>query len=1174
MFNGSFLYSATNMSKFAEKLLILKSVAEVQLERLEYLKRIFTNPKQRPVWATDTQFQKVNAALLRKFPEFDSSIEKTQGFEFFSQKAKIFFDELEPFYMILVDTFDFKEATVAVLGEIGSNTVEMKLDDNPTVTCAFLELFTLYAQTNLLMASIEEKKLIMAVYYKLHFFVKCTNEPNFPRLASYVNNFTDPIKAMQDEFKSLSSSMGKTLVNLMAMYTKLRTVNMLRKEGSLNIFLKPEEMCRPIVDKYHYQIPKSDAIGNWILFGFLLVPETLSLPSAVELCKMALSESFVWPVHRNTVVQLHADYENLFSIYKSKTLNLTKQKKVIQDALKEVLSQAPAKHRARRIFLRQELSSLYRLFSDNPGLLAPKFQVLLCAMALVKEEIFWYFRHLRASLPKGSGKKGTMEEELKDNRICELIFLMERLVSLVKTHKKIIQSYYLEYLRGAHSVRLHEICGNSNFSSSVGNGIAMISNAILEEINGVSPSDFDHNFKALRLNWFRIETSLSSLQSPIPLVRQREAVDRFNLVVQHTRFVDDIDALLMEYASLNELWYWRDLFLESFTTSFREGPVQPLFIMAYLQLLSEFPSNATENIPGEREEIGTQCVHYAETMLGEIVQHVEQLLKRFVKYQSYLDAQLAEINAALIMQTKRKDFKPPKDFVNPVVPGSESFFRNRPNLERIRLLIRNAHQLFSAMNEVESITIYNQSFVPREFLFEKLVALLKALLRSNSTVEITGDDKRIERIIQRPSVLEGFANSVVNVLTSVQRYVDINIDDILRQVFLSECWVSPLGKDNSLDYITAEEADIKFEGSFLSNYVTWYGDFVSKKLLPSSPGVIVYSPARKGFISKSGSAFKAELYCDLNELRSLCTLIGPYGVKMIDREILKFIASNINGVKDHVSQNRQNLDELSKNFYSELACNETLKKMRDVDGFIARVIGIGNALCFRDLLHEALQLVVEERTPYISRVVSNELNQYRINTFLFPEFLPAVSLAVDCGLRVGVADQGLKKSLNRVVGSADAPLLDLLPYMFAASFTASFWRDAQYRAVIEGHTNNVHTLAKSINYMIILFKTITSSNPTEKDMVNQLRIFLEISSILLLRMARTPVKPDKNSPIDFPSIIIFMDKFLQESPLLTRDALEACIPYALLRNEWKAVYSASSKQGKDLKKDISGADVF
>lgn len=43
------------------------------------------------------------------------------------------------------------------------------------------------------------------------------------------------------------------------------------------------------------------------------------------------------------------------------------------------------------------------------------------------------------------------------------------------------------------------------------------------------------------------------------------------------------------------------------------------------------------------------------------------------------------------------------------------------------------------------------------------------------------------------------------------------------------------------------------------------------------------------------------MYTDMVELRSLCKLIGPYGVKVINREILKFILSNVNSIKVFIS---------------------------------------------------------------------------------------------------------------------------------------------------------------------------------------------------------------------------------------------------------------------------------
>lgn len=148
------------------------------------------------------------------------------------------------------------------------------------------------------------------------------------------------VRAMQDELRAIGTPLGNTLVNLMPLYAKIRTVTLLRKEGSLNITLKPEEMGRPTIDKFHFQMMHDSQLYLWITFGFLICPEALAANGAVELLKMVLNDGYVTPVFKGTVssdlgdshskktVQLHQEYETLFNTYKSKTLNLTKLKNI------------------------------------------------------------------------------------------------------------------------------------------------------------------------------------------------------------------------------------------------------------------------------------------------------------------------------------------------------------------------------------------------------------------------------------------------------------------------------------------------------------------------------------------------------------------------------------------------------------------------------------------------------------------------------------------------------------------------------------------------------------------------------------------------------------------------------------------------------------------------------
>lgn len=120
-----------------------------------------------------------------------------------------------------------------------------------------------------------------------------------------------------------------------------------------------------------------------------------------------------------------------------------------------------------------------------------------------------------------------------------------------------------------------------------------------------------------------------------------------------------------------------------------------------------------------------------------------------------------------------------------------------------------------------------------------------------------------------------------------------------------------------------------------------------------------------------------------------------------------------------------------------------------MDNFVLKSIAIGNALCFRDLMHEALRQVNEERVPFIYNTLTTAYNQYKRNTFLLPALIPVDCMAADSGIDPQTADQSLKMFLRKSVGSADAPLWDLLPFMYALSFHSNVWKDSTYKSILE-----------------------------------------------------------------------------------------------------------------------------
>eukprot|EP01119_Soliformovum_irregulare_P005153 TRINITY_DN1660_c0_g1_i1.p1 TRINITY_DN1660_c0_g1~~TRINITY_DN1660_c0_g1_i1.p1 ORF type:complete len:1147 (-),score=374.72 TRINITY_DN1660_c0_g1_i1:168-3608(-) len=1140
------------MAKLAERLTILNNAGQQLLTRLGYIKKVLAIPTQRPQFIGEPQFSKANTALLKKFPEFEANVEKTPGYELLTGKSKIFFDDLEPYYFAFVDVFEFKENAVACLNEAANSVTTLTMDDNPTLTISFFDLLTLYAQITFLQSMIEDRKLILAVYYKLFFFIRCTNEPNFARVANYAVACDNPVKIMQDELRTLTPTMTNTLISFFPLYSKMRTVAVLRKEGALSITLKPEEMTRPVTDKSIVQLGLDSQMTLWIVFGYLICPEALVPPGAIDLLKTALQEGFSLPLIRNVVLQIHNEFESMLGSYKGPKKEVSKFKKAPKEALDEFGKKGLQKHKEKRIYLRQELNSLVQLCTDQPGLLGPKFPLILSALSMAKSEVFWYFSHLKQAPPKG-GKKFT-EEESRDSRISELLFLIDSTCNIVRSNRQIIQRYYLEYLRGADLRKLREI-STSQFMSAVGTGISQILRSAMDELSSVNENS---DFKALRLNWFRIEASLSGKSSPTPLLKNRELVDRFNLITNHTKYVDDLDGLLERHASLAGLWYHKESFVDAFSRALKEGPNQPYHTLAFFRIMNEFPQTATNANPEERDEIGDGITQIAQRFFNEMTDRVVAILNEMAKNFISFDSQTADVNAAYMLLLKRKDVKVDKNAIVPVPPGSESNYRKRatPTIDRLRLYERNAFQLCSVLNKTEELVIFDQVLAPREYLKERIRDGLSKFIKASWQIDI-GDEKHPEKALQRPTIFEKNLHSYINAIKTIENYVDLDIGVLVAEVLLQEAYVPALGKSNTLDWINVDDPEIyKFsEQSSIVFIAQWYGDFVARKL--NTPGV-VYSPLREGFVSRAGLPFRADLYADVTEMKSLCNIVGPYGCKMIDREVLKFILNMVNSLKETLSNNKNVLEELRMNFTVEAQCTESLKRLRDADSFMQKAIAIGNALYFRELLQKGQMQSVSENVPQIARSVQNSFSEYRRNTFMAPELLPMDLLAKDAGIPLETADQPLKRFLSKSIGSADAALWDYLPLMFAASFTSNVWREAVYKPVVEAHVNNAHTLAKAINDLIIAFKAVTTSTGDEKEIVTLLRSFVEISSIILLRIARQ--KADKHTPVDFPSVIIFMDKFVQASPLLTADVLEECLPYSLLRNEYSSIYSNRGKK--------------
>jgi NCK-associated protein 1 len=292
-------------------------------------------------------------------------------------------------------------------------------------------------------------------------------------------------------------------------------------------------------------------------------------------------------------------------------------------------------------------------------------------------------------------------------------------------------------------------------------------------------------------------------------------------------------------------------------------------------------------------------------------------------------------------------------------------------------------------------------------------------------------------------------------------------------------------------------------------------------------------------------------------------MIGPYGVKLLDQEILKLVAVACRKLKELVNENRAACLELQKLFVEKDAeCLNALKMFRNLDAVVGLETSIGLALHFRELVHEALGVVMQDQAPFLRDAVTCTFLQYPRNTFMVEEFLACDILAFECGIPVGTADQKLKLALKDVIGSTadDAQLWSLLPTLTAATMLSKSWAESDYRTGVEGYRTNLHCVAKSLTQLVVVFKSLTSQTRNELEIQLLLEVFLEHSTVLLLRASQTDPrnlqKLTGNPPVtNWSDTMIFLDLFLEQAPYIERETLERILPYALLRSMYSQVYA-------------------
>lgn len=715
-----------------------------------------------------------------------------------------------------------------------------------------------------------------------------------------------------------------------------------------------------------------------------------------------------------------------------------------------------------------------------------------------------------------------------DRHLPELLFHMEDLRVLVRKYSQVMQRYYVQYLSHWDAICLKE---QMQKFPNCPEEEAVILSSLCSTISGLSVKQVEENetfnFFAFRLDWFRLQAYTSTQQSKLRLLEIKSLGQLMDMVQFHTKMVDNLDEMLRETSDLSIFCFYSRIFEEQFHMCL-EFPAQNRYIVAFPSICSHFQHCTHELCPEERHHIRERSLSVVNMFLDEMAKEAKNIITAICDAQCKMSDKLLPKNCAhLISQqiNRKKKEKNKKNAIEIEKPGKESYRKTRENLTTMDKLHMALTELCYAINYFSNINVWEYTFAPREYLHQHLEnrfakALVGMVMYNSDTHEIA-----------KPSELLVCVRSYMNVLQTVENYVHIDITRVFNNCLLQQ----------------TQAVDSHGEKTIASLYTQWYSEVLLRRV---SAGNIIFSMNQRSFVSLTMEGtipFNPEEYSDVNELKALAELIGPYGMKQLSETLMWHIASQVVELKKLADSNKDVLLLLRTNFDKPEVMKEQFKKLTNVDNVLQRMTIVGVILSFRQLSQSCLTDVLEQRIPFLlssildfrhhlpsgdpMKVVSEMSSAAGLNCKVDPTLISALKL---------------QKTDNE---GENEHLLVCLLMVFVAVSIPKLARSEQsfYRASLEGHTNNIHCMALAVNHIFGALFTICGRD----DIEDRMKEFLALASSSLLRLGQ---EADKEAVRNRESVYLLLDQIVQESPFLTMDLLESCFPYALIRNAYHDVY--------------------
>uniref|UniRef100_A0A3P8S8F1 NCK associated protein 1 like n=1 Tax=Amphiprion percula TaxID=161767 RepID=A0A3P8S8F1_AMPPE len=1032
--------TAAYMYKLAEKLTILNERGNGVLIRMNYIKKLCADPKLRPSILTDKAMEPAIKYINKKFPNIDfrGNIQHLTSIQ--RQKSEVL-TATSSYYDSFMDVIEFRDHVYELLNTIDACQCFFDISVNFDFTKNYLDLIVTYTSVIITLSRIDDKKALVGMFNCAHEMTNGSSDPSYPRLGQMFVEYDHPWRKLTEEFGPHTRSVTTALLSLKMLYPRRNLpAEQWRSAQLLSLLSAPAAMLDPACcDTMACEYLSMEVMERWIIIGFLLCHSSLnSNQASQELWKMALRSGIYLILTRDEVLNIHKVSEDLFDSIKG----YSKRVADIKECREHAIVNSGAMHRERRNFLRGALKELFKVLEDEPGLLGPKALFVFMALSFSRDEVLWLVRHSE-NMPKIK-----TPEDYIDNQMAELLFHMEKLRGLMRKHIHVVQRYHVQYLAQYDALVLNDTIQNmyvcpEEESVLMTSFVSTLSALSIKQVD--NKEEFD--FRALRLDWLRLQAYTSVNKAPLPLKDYPDLAKVMNMIQFHTRTVDSLEELLQETSDVSILCFYPRVFEKMFIQSSEEMTMKR-YLMAFPSVCSHFGHCGHPLCPEEVSVHLRLCV----TFLEQIAKQTSSVVLEICAEQRNLHDQLLPKHCAETISAARhrKQKKPvqKKGEVQKEKPGAESLRKDRTvvtNVDKMHLMLT---ELCSSYSLCSDFIVFNHIVVPAEFLLSHLET------RLSETIVIMANYNQTTQEIARPSDLLAGIRAYTTNLHSLSSYVNVDVTRLVKSVLLQQ--TQPLDSCGAQTVTTI--------------YTNW---FLESLLRQASNSLIVHCPTMQCFVSQTTDnepTFRAEEFSDITELQALAELLGPYGLKFLSENLMWHITSQVSELKKMVIENMDILVQMKNNFDKPEEMSNLKKRLTGGENVLKRMTIIGVILSFRSMAQNCLKDV----------------------TLSVSELASAAGLPCDIDPAL-VAAIGSMQTDNTSIDEEYKLSRLLLVYIAVSLPTLALDPNSYYSREHGGHNNNIHCLAMAINQLAAAMFTIQNQSVEQ-----QLREFLMVSGQFLM----------------------------------------------------------------------------